>query len=653
MAIQDYIEVDSIDLTKYRLNWQNEEEWDMSIGILNITFAPSVTNAITLTVGMEITVQRGFTTATDEYVFIGVITQVKPETSKIVCSCKNPLYDAIKSRQTKSWDKNIDTEGGVGSEIFKTICTHSGISYTSASVPTTGTADSQKITKFIQNDEDDFDRMNELANRYQRVITYDYDNDIVVFKEKGFTTYPVTLNVGTEIQGQIKWKENMEQMINKVTVNGATVYDKVIESFAGPASEFTLSKTPEDTQVFINHATTDDLQTRGQKDIGTLGTDFDYYVDVQQKKLVFNAAVSDLWINYGAQVPMPVIRKNQTSIDTYGGPNKKPHHRKFTYTDLKDISDAENRAYSILTKYSVPFNEVQNIPINDSVIIANGNFAPGTVVRIIDVYNNKDLNVFVKSVTKSWPHIGDTITVGDEIWRTEDWQADVSKKINQLFNELNKNQDIVITVEDLPRVIPYERRYMYLESRNVVGDVGVYGHPLYGIYGTSLYGTDVDSSFILDSSKFGIMGTSVLGTSSGSTFAIYKLVHKDNTYKEYFYDTDFDGTGTATWDTTNKWLSFTSGQTRTIDFISLGHTHTFFKITIGSQTGSILYEITGDGGDTWQTVTVNLRTAFSSASDAGVKIRMTENGTSTAKIQNTYTISGRYNLPGIKCVLEG
>ena len=74
---------------------------------------------------------------------------------------------------------------------------------------------------------------------------------------------------------------------NKVKIQGATVYDKVIETFAGAATTFSLDKTPEDTEVHINQATTDDLMVRGQKDLGVLGTDFDYYVDVELKTIVF------------------------------------------------------------------------------------------------------------------------------------------------------------------------------------------------------------------------------------------------------------------------------------------------------------------------------------------------------------------------------
>ena len=59
------------------------------------------------------------------------------------------------------------------------------------------------------------------------------------------------------------------------------------------------------------------------------------YIDVEQKTLNFSGDVSDVWINYGAQVPLPIVLSNITSINTYGGPNKKPHYQVFFITDIK------------------------------------------------------------------------------------------------------------------------------------------------------------------------------------------------------------------------------------------------------------------------------------------------------------------------------
>jgi len=639
MAMEDEIIINSIDVTDYRRTWINDENWGVAIGAAIVELSNSVKDILTPAVGQVITIKRGETTPTDEFVFEGQITQIAPEATGIKLICKGTMIEAVKAGRTKSWDMNIDTEAGVGSEIFKDICDNSGLSYDSTTIPSTGTDDGDKIVKFIQNDEDDFDRMTELALRYNRSITYDYSTAKVSFLPKGYTTYGTSLTVGTEIPGQIEWIEDMEQLCNKVKINGATVYDKVVETFAGPASEFTLSKTPEDTEVRINHATTDNLQTRGQKDLGVLGTDFDYYVDVEQKKIVFNSNVSDLWINYGAQVPMPVVVQNSTSIATYGGPNQTPHYKKFTFNDLKDIKDAEQRGNDILSKYSLPFNEAEDVPVHDETRQTYGNLTPGMIVNIIDEYNDKDLNVFVYGVKKSWPHVHDTISVGDEIWRTETWQTDQMKKINLLFNELNKNQDILVTVQTFARQKRAERRYAYKEKLALAAPVFILGHPIYSKVGTQAQG-----------------GTQIGDTSDGSSWIIQELVQGQKTLGEYLYDTLFIDTvnTTATVNTTTKSVSFTDGQILYSDETTKGHNIESVKITVYF-TGTLTCQVTADGDSgtpTWDTVTltsgVETNHTFTVPGDV-VMYKFTASGVCTISTQiNAYD---ELTAPGIKMIM--
>ncbi|MCH7560609.1 MAG: hypothetical protein IIC67_04435, partial [Thaumarchaeota archaeon] len=312
----DEVIVNGIDVTSKRVTWVVEDEWDKSISEVELVLFKSVEDLGITSVGQTITIRRGFDAVTEDFVFRGEITQRKPLADSIILIAKNRLNESIKSRQVKSWDKDIDTEAGVGSEIFKAVCTNSGLTTTSASVPTTGTAIPDKIIKFIQNDEDNYQKLNELAERYNRIIRYQASDDTVYFQPKGFTTYPITLNVGVEIPGQIKWKENMEQLINKVTINGATVLDSITETIAGPLTTFPLTKTPEGTEVRQTNSA-GALFTRGQKNIGTIGTDFDYYVEPDQKTFTFSGSKSNIWIQYGAQVPMPIVLTNSTSIATY------------------------------------------------------------------------------------------------------------------------------------------------------------------------------------------------------------------------------------------------------------------------------------------------------------------------------------------------
>jgi len=654
MVMYDSIVLNDVDITSYRIKWVELEEWDKVIDMFAIECSPNIVDALTLAVGQSITAQRGLSGSKDEYVFRGQVTQVQPSSSGVKLICKSPLIDAIKEGRTKSWDKDIDTEAGVGSEIFKDICDNSEINYTTASITSTGSGSADAIRKVVQNDEDDFQIMNELAEHYDYTITYDYDNDIVEFRPKGFVTYPVSLTVGADIRTQIDWKTNMEQMQNKIKVVGATVYDKVEESFAGPATSFTLQKTPEDTEVRDTNAA-GSVYIRGQKDLGTIGTDFDYYVDVEQKKLVFGSSTANVWIRYGAQVPMPIIVKNQTSIDAYGGPNKKPHFKKYTFNDIKDVADAEDRANALLQKYGTPFVEAHDLKIHDDIISANGNIKPGNVITIIDNFNTgfENTTVFVKSVKKKFPHTYDEITVGDEIWRTEDWQGDLLKKVNRLLNELNKNQDILIHRFDLSRVAYHQRRYTEKIKKDRSGE-GV-------------------NTFILGHYTFGILGTQELGD-AGATWTTTQMQQGNNKYREFLYDTKFQDSGstTGTWDTTNKEITLEVGDIVETSEIALGTTYDKYTVSSDNITesgdGSILVEISGDGKTNYESVTLDTRTDFTNSSGSGVHIRFTSVGNTfgatglafpigfggTITIANGYNQDGSYDIdePAIFCFLE-
>ena len=610
----DKITINGIDVTQYRLGWVNSSEWKYAIDVLTIDFSPSINNVISIKTGMRIIVTRGLITDSDEYIIDGDITQVKPQVDRMICECKGRMIDAIKYGRTKSWDKDIDPQGGQGDLIFKDILDHCKLGYDNTTIPSTGTDPADLITKFIQQDEDDFQMLDSLSETFNRVILYDYQAAKVNWKPKGFVFYPQSLTVGIDIQNQIKWKENMEQLVNLVKVNGATVYDKINPGvFSGPATSFQLLKTPEDTEV-RQGSETGTLYSRGQKDLGTIGVDFDYYVDTESKKVVFSTNMSNIWIRYGAQVPMPVLLRNQVSIDTYGGPQKIPHFRAFTFNDIKNIQDAEDRARVLLNKYSTPFIETNELQIND--VATADIIKPGYLINIIDPFNPKYANVtvFVKIMTKSFPHVGDRITVGDEIWRTEDWQSNQMKKINLLFADLNKNQDILVSGFDFNYAINFRNRYSYLEKRNVSGDF-VLGHPQYGILGTSKLGR------------------------GANTYSKTKLLQGNNIYQEFVLDSLFydsvNSTG-ITWNTGTKTITFGNNAVLYTNELTIGTNWMSVLLSFASSTGSFVkYEISQDSKSTWEEIAYNTVYNIISITKGSFYLRITA-GAAGATIANTY-----------------
>lgn len=450
--------INEIDVSDYLLSWKINYRYADSINSGQLKLRSTVTSLLSLEGGLNVKIYRGFETP-DVLILDSVITKINTHLTEINLVLKDRLIDAMKTTNTKSWDWDMDPEGGKGSEIFKSIATNAGFEYDENSIDDTGDLPIQKIKKFIQNEEDDYKKMKELADIYQYNVFLDYETGLINFKKKNFINYPAALSVGIDIPAQLNWNENMENMINHLKIIGASAFDTVFETFTGPASEFILSKTPEDTEVRINHSTSNDLQTRGQVGVGTVGVNYDYFIDKQNKTLNFDSDVSDVWIRYTRQIPLPVIVKNETSIIKYGGINKKPYKKTMFFNDLTNIDDAIKRGNEIIKKYSVPFITLEDVPILDSVIEENGFIKPGFLIEVIDSNKDRTSTLAVREVEMNWPHIYDIVNFGDKIWRTESWQVDQIQKLNQLFNQLNKNQDILNIISEFDRNINFNRRY--------------------------------------------------------------------------------------------------------------------------------------------------------------------------------------------------
>jgi len=472
-----------INVTSYRLNWTNEEDWGESIALLEIKFSKNIDKVITLKDGLYIQIRRGFSDVSEEYIFEGTIVNLETVTQKYKATCFSLLQEGIKGRVKKVWDRAIDIEQGVGSEIFKTLCTLSNVPFLNSNIPSTGTEENLRLQKFIADGEDPYQKMQRLAEYYNRIVGY-IPGQGATFLPKSFVEYEKTLTVGQQINGELVWDDDALQLCNKVIVNGATVYDKITQTFAATGTQFNLSRTPEDTEVRQDNET-GALFVRGQKD--TPG-DWDYYVDVENQRLIFKEEQSNIWIRYGAQVPIPRIWSNFTSIDEHGGPQKTPHIKEFTFPEMKDVADVDKWAQEYLAKYSIPFVNTQ-APINDRALQEAGFIKPGYLVNIVDTRNNKNVNVLVTKIRRTFPHTNDIITVGDKVWRLEDWDADIEKKIDKLTRELSKNQDIIVEALQFEGQIRFGRRYKEVKQTTLL-EGAVWDHPLLGWWDEHPFGNE-------------------------------------------------------------------------------------------------------------------------------------------------------------------
>jgi len=102
------------------------------------------------------------------------------------------------------------------------------------------------------------------------------------------------------------------------------------------------------------------------------------------------------------------------------------------------------------------------------------------------------------------------------------------RKTNQTKNNLWDRGEIrsLFNFADTTYLVRVTRHV--LETKNIAGNVGIYGHGSFGIYGTAEYGSVASGSFILGHVGAGILGTSKLGSQSSSweIFASANLTQK-------------------------------------------------------------------------------------------------------------------------------
>ena len=584
--MEKYVEINGTDVTETCSTWEVNEENQNAISTLDITFNNNVLSLHNLQEGDTIIVKRGPTTGQEETVFRGQVMQISTFPAGYTLFCNNRLQECIKKKVTKSWEQETDPEAGILTDIFITLVNN----YTPLTISSSNVVPNpQTMFKLVCDNDSVWDIMNKIANFLNYQIRYEPSDDSVHFAPKGYTSYATTLEVGTNIVKRPIWKKDMKGMVNHVTINGATVFDDgKIQFFNGDGSNktFQLLWTPEGTEVRIGGASGTILE-RGQK-----GADEkDYWIDVEKKQIRFTTApisgTNNVYIKYGAQVPQPVIKRNQTSIDTYGGENQTPIEGVYTFPDLKSLGDAELKADDILNRFSTPFISTKLLVANDITDIEVGQF-----VNVVDAFESESRSLLVNKIVKKFPHVNDEIYVGDKTFRTEDWQTTIEDRLHNILKELNKNQDFIRVVYEFNEEIEYVRRYFKREKKSITGtDALILGHTVYGILGTGKLRDD--------------------SSSTGNVYVAQEIIQGQNIYQEDFYDEDFKDTtnNTANWDLVNNQVDNSTGtvfQTSSIYLDNNGDDLKTITLTSDEDLGtgvSIIYSISADGGSNWQTIT--------------------------------------------------
>jgi len=514
------VHLDGIDVTSLCSSYKIDRKFNSTISSGKIIFKSSIIdtgiNFDINNVYHTVELWRGVTTSTENKLFSGEIVVFKKDSINIDCDVADNLQKAIRRTVTKSFDKDIDTEAGVMSEIFKTLINdYTDLTADATSVVSSGTVN--VLTKFICNNVSVFEKLKELADILDWQFYYNPSTDLVHFEPKGTPSSGETLTVGTNVVKRPTWSYDKSVLCNKLKIIGAEEITETTENgqvgvTAGyTTTEVQLNNSPYSVKVYsdaANPPTT--LRTGGNE----VTESYEYNIDKVNKKILWNTgtyaplANQFVSVRYSYKLPRPILVKNQISIDNYT-----LHEKKFYAKDLQDISDLEIYAKKYIVKYKSPFLSSR------LKVVDIANLYPGQTVQAIDSNANIDQELLVVSIQINYPYIPDEVSVSDKQLRLSNWGSEISDRINKLEESTSQEDEILTHIFDYDRTMEHNRQTIKIAKRS--------------------YSETSSNLFILGSTKYGVLGTNKLGNISGEVYDTAYVWNYDSTFIDYLTKLDF------------------------------------------------------------------------------------------------------------------
>jgi len=604
------VTIDGIDasafLIEYDLNPQlGNIVKSMTIQLNNGVYT-SIPNLQTAPNNLTVVVQRGVTLATEQTIFQGKVVERQTTGNRIVVKCNDNLFEAVKKNITKTFDKNVDTEAGKISEIFKTlVTTHAGLSVSATSITDSGTT--IILDKFICNNVDIMDRLEILAELIDWQFFYNSSDDKVYFQPKGTRAGTDTLTVGINVVNRPKWKRDGTKVVKKAVLFGGPIEVQTQETFSGDAveTEFTLLNIPISTKVVVDSV----LKQGG---IEGQSTGANYFVRTITLKGTENTEVGQIKFDTGS---VPGSGTDNIVVDySFGRPIVINDENPVTEgleirLDKPDLTTVED-ARQYISKF---MNRHQNDFQSTTLAVTNvTDLEVGQSVRTVDLNEGIDGNFIITRLRKQFPYAFDEVTVDNQILETEEWEISIEDRIRRIEERLLQEETLVIFNRSSSRTIKVGREWQKLQTRKIADGGG-------------------ENSFILGHPSAGVLGTNQLGDRRQAA-VLQKIQQGADIYVEDFLNVDFKAAATtATWTTTDS-VTFTSGQNATSTEIDLDNgTITQVRLTAIEVTGQFLYEVTANGGTNWETTTSGTLHTFTNTG-TDLRWRATENAVSTGEI---------------------
>lgn len=535
MSTQKKVLIGGVDVSSFIVRIAIERTYADAVSTSTIELPRTVSTIITPNVGSTVEIWSGNTTPTDKKRFSGYVESISPEGGRIVLKCKDKLWDLVRKEVSHVYDASIDLFGGKLSLILQDlVTTYGGLNADATSIQDSGST--IVASKFVCNNADIFERCKALAAALDWQLYYRADTDKVYFEPRGFNTNPATLEVGTNVIRVPKWEDDITELVNDLKVVGASQLVETTETGQiGVTTGFqtdgiSIGYEPESVKVYADNANPPTTLLTG----GVIGSTavYDYSVDKNQKRILpFSSFVSNDYaeVRYSFKRPTPIRVYSQSSIDAYGRTKKT-----ITLTDVRTVQDAELRGRQHLARYSTPFTYTTLNVRNDGTL----NLNPGELIQVIDNINRPVINgsYLINRHVWRWPADYEEVYVGDKEWRMAEWQGKVEERLKRLEEGQYENQDIIVELIDadtsISSTLSINNRFVRVEKQEVTGDGFIFGHPTYGVFGTSKFGNPLSEK------------------------KTHRLVWENGTFVEDFIDTEFLDTSNtnANWNTTDRRL---------------------------------------------------------------------------------------------------
>lgn len=587
------VKINDVDVASFLYNWDQNPILGDKLKSVAISLSRGVYALVpeleTSPTGLTVTIQRGETLATEEFVFRGTVLKRETIGNDVFLKCNDNMFKAVQKNITKTFRSNIDTEAGKVSEIFKTLATTAGLSTDSTSVQDSGTV--LIIKTFICNNADVFERMQRLAELLDWQFYYDSSDDLVYFEPKGTRAGTDTLTVGINILNRPKWKRDGEGRVKEAKLFGGPVQTQTTDTFTASASqtEFGLSEIVTSARVTVD----------GTEKLGGLegqSVDAEYFLDSVDKTITFVTPLSGgeaVVAEISFLSPLAIVGTNPISTGLEVRIDKE---------DIVKVSDAENYLNTFLGRFGVDFltTTLQVTKVIDLEI--------GQTVTVVDDNESIDSTFIITRIRKTFPYAFDKVEVSTEPLQIEEWQISVEDRIKRIEEKLSQEETLVIFLKAGNRTIKIGREYAKFEKRDISGD-----------------------TLIWDNLSFGTWDAFNWGETLPGTDTLQQLIQGGDIYIEDFLDDDFEGAGNASWSNTGSVL-FTSGQialSTTVEFNNGNRTQA--KLTSTEVSGSFDYELSANGGSNFEAVTSGVLHTFTNQGN-DLRFRITENSASTGEI---------------------